>query len=69
MGPKVTWIENSVTVTSPPLGASKGKRLHGIDNNMNKILDVAMTLDMVSLIADGPTSIRDGDFHELLSNF
>ena len=63
------WTENSMIVTDPPLGASKGKHLHGIDDNMNKIIDVAMTLDMVSLFADDPTAIRDGDFHELLSNF
>ena len=42
MGAKVTWTENSVTLTSPPLGASKEKILHGIDVNMNKMLDVGI---------------------------
>lgn len=55
MGAKVTWTENSVTVTGP----QKGKCLHGIDVNMNKMPDVAMTLAVVALFADGPTAIRD----------
>ena len=40
MGAKVTWNENSVT--GPPLGSSNGKRLHGIDVNMNKMSDVGI---------------------------
>eukprot|EP00252_Welwitschia_mirabilis_P004645 TRINITY_DN14948_c0_g1_i1.p1 TRINITY_DN14948_c0_g1~~TRINITY_DN14948_c0_g1_i1.p1 ORF type:complete len:520 (-),score=103.57 TRINITY_DN14948_c0_g1_i1:318-1877(-) len=59
MGAEVTWDENSVTVTGPPLEVSKGKRLHGIDINMNKMPDVAMTLAVVALFAHGPTAIRD----------
>ncbi|KAF9616707.1 hypothetical protein IFM89_031724 [Coptis chinensis] len=55
MGAKVTWSENSVTVTGPP----RGKRLHAVDVNMNKMPDVAMTLAVVALFADGPTAIRD----------
>ncbi|KAL6004846.1 hypothetical protein ACLOJK_005402 [Asimina triloba] len=59
MGAKVSWTENSVTVTGPPLDPSRKKRLHGIDINMNKMPDVAMTLAVVALYADGPTAIRD----------
>ena len=69
MGEKVTWTKNSVTVTGPPLWASNGKRFHDTDVNMNKIMDVAMPLTVVSLFVDGPTTIRDGEFHELLSKF
>ena len=63
------WTENSVTLTGPPHGASKGKRLHGIDVNMKKMSNVAMTLTAVALFVDGQTTIRDGEFHELLSKF
>lgn len=59
MGAKVSWRENSVTVTGPPAELSKKKRLIGIDINMNKMPDVAMTLAVVALFADGPTAIRD----------
>ncbi|CAN6479447.1 unnamed protein product [Victoria cruziana] len=58
MGAKVSWTENSVTVSGPPRDGSKG-RLRGIDVNMNKMPDVAMTLAVVALFADGPTAIRD----------
>ena len=60
MGAKVSWTENSVTVTGPPQDPSKKKHLHGIDVNMNKMPDVAMTLAVIALFADGPTAIRDG---------
>lgn len=60
MGAKVTWTENSVTVTGPPQDPSKKKRLRSVDVNMNKMPDVAMTLAVVALYADGPTAIRDG---------
>ena len=69
MRAKVTWIENSVTVTSPPLGASREKCLHGIDVNMNIMPDVSMTMAVVSLFDNGMITIRDGEFHELLSMF
>ncbi|ERN19289.1 hypothetical protein AMTRI_Chr09g43250 [Amborella trichopoda] len=59
MGAKVSWTENTVTVTGPPMDPSKKKRLRGIDVNMNKMPDVAMTLAVVALYADGPTAIRD----------
>ncbi|CAN6479449.1 unnamed protein product [Victoria cruziana] len=61
MGAKVSWTENSVTVSGPPRDGSKG-RLRGIDVNMNKMPDVAMTLAVVALFADGPTAIRDGTY-------
>jgi len=60
MGAKVTWSENSVTVTGPPQDSSGQKVLQGIDVNMNKMPDVAMTLAVVALFANGQTTIRDG---------
>ncbi|URD87712.1 3-phosphoshikimate 1-carboxyvinyltransferase [Musa troglodytarum] len=59
MGAKVSWTENSVSVTGPPRDPSKKGHLRGIDVNMNKMPDVAMTLAVVALFADGPTAIRD----------
>ncbi|GLU00454.1 hypothetical protein SLE2022_178240 [Rubroshorea leprosula] len=59
MGAKVTWTENSVTVTGPPRESYGRKHLRAIDVNMNKMPDVAMTLAVVALFADGPTAIRD----------
>ena len=56
-------------MTGPPLGASKGKCLHGIDVNMKKMSNVGMTLIAVTPFVDGQTTIRDGEFHELLSKF
>lgn len=60
MGCKVFWTENSVTVTGPPRDAFGMRHLRAIDVNMNKMPDVAMTLAVVALFADGPTTIRDG---------
>ena len=60
MGAKVTWTENSVTVTGPQRHSSGKKHLKAVDVNMNKMPDVAMTLAVVALFADGPTAIRDG---------
>ncbi|TKY63720.1 3-phosphoshikimate 1-carboxyvinyltransferase [Spatholobus suberectus] len=59
MGAKVTWTENSVTVTGPPRDSSGRKVLQGIDINMNKMADVGLTLAVVALFANGPTAIRD----------
>ncbi|CAL0324573.1 unnamed protein product [Lupinus luteus] len=59
MGAKVSWTENSVTVTGPPRDPSGRKVLQGVDVNMNKMPDVAMTLAVVALFANGPTAIRD----------
>ncbi|KAF3652476.1 3-phosphoshikimate 1-carboxyvinyltransferase 2 [Capsicum annuum] len=36
------------------------KRLRAIDVNMNKMPNVAMTLTVVALFANSPTTIRDG---------
>lgn len=60
MGAEVTWTENSVTVRGPPRDSSGRKHLRAVDVNMNKMPDVAMTLAVVALYADGPTAIRDG---------
>lgn len=60
MGAKVTWTENSVTVTGSPRDPYGRKHLRAVDVNMNKMPDVAMTLAVVALFADGPTAIRDG---------
>ncbi|KAK4353991.1 hypothetical protein RND71_026185 [Anisodus tanguticus] len=59
MGAEVTWTENSVTVKGPPRNSAGRKHLRAIDVNMNKMPDVAMTLAVVALFADGPTAIRD----------
>ncbi|CAN6832602.1 unnamed protein product, partial [Brassica oleracea] len=59
MGCKVSWTENSVTVTGPSRDAFGMRHLHAVDVNMNKMPDVAMTLAVVALFADGPTTIRD----------
>ncbi|XP_015062102.1 3-phosphoshikimate 1-carboxyvinyltransferase, chloroplastic [Solanum pennellii] len=59
MGAEVTWTENSVTVKGPPRNSSGMKHLRAVDVNMNKMPDVAMTLAVVALFADGPTTIRD----------
>nr|GMD38129.1 3-phosphoshikimate 1-carboxyvinyltransferase 2 [Ipomoea batatas] len=59
MGAEVSWTENSVTVKGPPRSPSGRKHLRAVDVNMNKMPDVAMTLAVVALFADGPTSIRD----------
>ena len=65
MGAKVSWTENSVTVTGPPRDPYGRKHLRAIDVNMNKMPDVAMTLAVVALFADGPTVIRDGNVWSL----
>ncbi|KAK1377097.1 3-phosphoshikimate 1-carboxyvinyltransferase [Heracleum sosnowskyi] len=59
MGAEVTWTENSVTVKGPPRNSIGRKHLRAVDVNMNKMPDVAMTLAVVALYADGPTTIRD----------
>ncbi|KAL8268371.1 hypothetical protein R6Q59_002169 [Mikania micrantha] len=59
MGAEVTWTENSVTVKGPPRNSSGRGHLRPVDVNMNKMPDVAMTLAVVALYADGPTAIRD----------
>ncbi|KAJ7538204.1 hypothetical protein O6H91_11G038300 [Diphasiastrum complanatum] len=59
MGAKVEWSEHTVTVTGAPVNKGTGKRLHGIDIDMNAMPDVAMTLAVVALFAHGPTAIRN----------
>ncbi|CAF2094409.1 unnamed protein product [Brassica napus] len=59
MGCKVSWTENSVTVTGPSRDAFGMRHLGAVDVNMDKMPDVAMTLAVVALFADGPTTIRD----------
>ena len=49
MGCEVEYQPDSITIT--------GKRLRGIDVNMNPISDTAQTLAVVALFADGPTTI------------
>jgi UDP-N-acetylglucosamine enolpyruvyl transferase len=68
MGAKVEWTEHSVTVTGASVGLS-GKRLKGIDVDMNSMPDVAMTLAVMGLFADGPVAIRDGELHNPLHTF
>jgi 3-phosphoshikimate 1-carboxyvinyltransferase len=50
MGCDVDYQDESITVT--------GRRLRGIDVNMNAISDTMQTLAAVALFADGPTTIR-----------
>ncbi|XP_026378013.1 3-phosphoshikimate 1-carboxyvinyltransferase 2-like [Papaver somniferum] len=59
MGAKVTWTENSVTDTGPPRDPFGKKHLCPVDVNMNKMPDVAMTLVVVALFVDDPTTVRD----------
>lgn len=59
MGAKVSWTEHSVTVSGPPRDSSGCRFLQAIDINMNKMPDVAMTLAVVALFANGTTIIRD----------
>ncbi|RZR83735.1 hypothetical protein BHM03_00010464 [Ensete ventricosum] len=54
MGAKVSWTENGVTVTGPPRDPSKKGHLRGIDVNMNKMPDVAMTLALGATVEEGP---------------
>jgi 3-phosphoshikimate 1-carboxyvinyltransferase len=54
MGATVTWAPESITVTRDP-----ATKLKGIDVDCGKIPDAAMTLAVVALFADGPTTIRN----------
>ena len=51
MGAEVRWQPNTVTVT--------GGTLRGVDVDMNRMPDAAMTLAVVALFAEGPTAIRN----------
>jgi 3-phosphoshikimate 1-carboxyvinyltransferase len=54
MGATVEWAPSSVTVTGPPRGT-----LRGVDADCIDIPDAAMTLAVVALFANGPTTIRN----------
>ena len=51
MGAKVTWYPHTITL--------QGAKLRGIDVDMNAMPDVAMTLAVVALFAEGTTTIRN----------
>ena len=51
MGAEVHWQPNAVTVT--------GRKLRGVDVDMNRMPDAAMTLAVAGLFAEGPTAIRN----------
>lgn len=53
MGATVTWGPDSITCTRDP-----AVRLRGVDVDCGAIPDAAMTLAVVALFADGPTTIR-----------
>ncbi|XP_024362943.1 3-phosphoshikimate 1-carboxyvinyltransferase 2 [Physcomitrium patens] len=59
MGATVQWGDHTVTVTGAPADFTTGKRLKAIDVDMNAMPDVAMTLAVLGLFADGPVAIRD----------
>jgi 3-phosphoshikimate 1-carboxyvinyltransferase len=59
MGASVEMTPHSVTVTGGPPDPATGRRLRGIDIDMNAMPDVAMTLAVLGLFADGPVAIRN----------
>jgi len=54
MGATVTWAPESITVTRDP-----NTPLKGVDADCLAIPDAAMTLAVMALFADGPTTIRN----------
>lgn len=54
MGATVTWAPESITITRDP-----ATRLKGVDVDCGEIPDAAMTLAVVALFAEGPTTIRN----------
>ena len=54
MGATVTWAADSITVTRDP-----NVKLKGVDVDCGKIPDAAMTLGVVALFAEGPTTTKD----------
>ncbi len=52
MGAQVTYGDNWIE-------ACGGQRLRGIDADLNHIPDAAMTVAVLALFADGPTTIRN----------
>ncbi len=55
MGAGVICERDAITV----LGLSKGEKLRGIDVDLNHMPDMAQTLAVVALFAEGPTVIRN----------
>lgn len=55
MGCAVERTSTSITVTSP----AEGQRLRGIEIDLNDMPDMAQTLAVVALFADGPSTIRN----------
>lgn len=55
MGCKIKRASDSLTVSSP----SDGRRLCGVDVDLNAMPDAVQTLSVVALFAEGPTTIRN----------
>jgi 3-phosphoshikimate 1-carboxyvinyltransferase len=55
MGATVTWAPDSITITRDVATT----KLKGVDVDCGKIPDAAMTLAVVALFAEGPTTIRN----------
>jgi 3-phosphoshikimate 1-carboxyvinyltransferase len=55
MGCRVIRAENSLCIEGPP----DGRRLRGVDVDLNAMPDMAQTLAVVALFAEGPTTIRN----------
>lgn len=54
MGCQIEQDEQSTTVIGPPIGTLKG-----VDVDLNEMPDVAQTLAVVALFANGPTNVRN----------
>ncbi|HWL10038.1 MAG TPA: 3-phosphoshikimate 1-carboxyvinyltransferase [Planctomicrobium sp.] len=60
MGCTAEWNDDSITLHGPERhGRPGGKRLRGVDIDMNEISDTAQTLACVAPFAEGPTRIRN----------
>lgn len=57
MGAGLVFGSDFITIMSPP----KGKKLRGIEVDLNHMPDAAMTLATLALLADGDTVIRNVD--------
>ena len=55
MGAVVQVQREAITVASPPAG----RRLRGVEVDLNRMPDMAQTLAAVALFAEGPTTIRN----------
>ncbi len=54
MGARITWTDDSITSAAP-----ENARLKATDLDCNHIPDAAMTLAIVALFADGPSTLRN----------